>query len=100
MSEESIHSFLSELRKVMSDAEALLEANAADVGDQAHLVRDKLSASMHDAQHAMQRIQEQLSTQVSKATDNANQYVHENPWTSIGLAGAAGLLVGLLVRRR
>jgi ElaB/YqjD/DUF883 family membrane-anchored ribosome-binding protein len=33
----------------------------------------------------------------AKATD---EYVHESPWTAIGVAGAVGLLVGLIIGRR
>jgi ElaB/YqjD/DUF883 family membrane-anchored ribosome-binding protein len=34
---------------------------------------------------------------VARATDD---YVHEHPWKSIGVAAGVGLLVGLLIGRR
>jgi ElaB/YqjD/DUF883 family membrane-anchored ribosome-binding protein len=33
----------------------------------------------------------------AKATDD---YVHENPWRSVGLAASVGVVVGLLIGRR
>jgi ElaB/YqjD/DUF883 family membrane-anchored ribosome-binding protein len=33
----------------------------------------------------------------AKATD---EYVHENPWRSIGISAAVGLVIGLLIGRR
>ena len=33
----------------------------------------------------------------ARATD---EYVHESPWTAIGIAAGAGLLIGLLIGRR
>jgi ElaB/YqjD/DUF883 family membrane-anchored ribosome-binding protein len=33
----------------------------------------------------------------AKATDD---YVHENPWKSIGIAAGVGFLLGMLVSRR
>jgi ElaB/YqjD/DUF883 family membrane-anchored ribosome-binding protein len=35
--------------------------------------------------------------QAVKVTDD---YVHENPWRSIGIGAAAGLLIGFLAARR
>jgi|APCry1669190327_1035288.scaffolds.fasta_scaffold113362_2 ElaB/YqjD/DUF883 family membrane-anchored ribosome-binding protein len=104
MSENNIHAFIGELRKVVTDAEALLAANVvangSEVGDQVHSFRDKLSASMQEAQQAMHKIEAQLRAQAHNATESTNKYVHENPWTSIGIAGVAGLLIGLVLRRR
>jgi ElaB/YqjD/DUF883 family membrane-anchored ribosome-binding protein len=34
---------------------------------------------------------------MARATDD---YVHENPWSSIGAAAGVGLLVGMLIARR
>ena len=33
----------------------------------------------------------------ARATDD---YVHDNPWQAIGIAGVTGLLLGLLISRR
>jgi len=33
----------------------------------------------------------------AKATD---AYVHESPWTAVGIAAGVGLLVGVLIGRR
>ncbi|MCZ7654646.1 MAG: hypothetical protein M5R42_10755 [Rhodocyclaceae bacterium] len=34
---------------------------------------------------------------VARATDD---YVHDNPWRSIGIAAGIGLVIGLLIGRR
>ncbi len=38
--------------------------------------------------------------QAKEATDNVNKYVRHNPWYAIGIAAGAGLLIGLMLRRR
>jgi ElaB/YqjD/DUF883 family membrane-anchored ribosome-binding protein len=38
-----------------------------------------------------------ISKRAAVATD---EYVHENPWTAIGVAAAVGLLVGVLLGQR
>ncbi len=100
MKEDSIQSFISELRKVVTDAEALLQADGTEIGDELHAVRQKLSRSMEEVGHTIQRLQTQIRSQAGQVAHSAGQYVHENPWTSVGVAGVAGLLVGLILRRR
>jgi ElaB/YqjD/DUF883 family membrane-anchored ribosome-binding protein len=44
---------------------------------------------------------ENLQNQVQECTRNmvnsTDEYVHENPWTTIGIAAAAALAIGLVV---
>lgn len=35
-----------------------------------------------------------------QAMDVTDQYVHTNPWKAIGIAAAAGMLLGLMLGRR
>lgn len=42
-----------------------------------------------------------MSTDGAKQYANAaDEYVRANPWTALGVAGAAGLLIGVLLARR
>jgi ElaB/YqjD/DUF883 family membrane-anchored ribosome-binding protein len=34
------------------------------------------------------------------AAQACNHYVHDHPWTAVGLSALAGLLIGLLANRR
>jgi ElaB/YqjD/DUF883 family membrane-anchored ribosome-binding protein len=61
----------------------------ARVGENLRVARAKLS----EADAALR----DKAREAARATDD---YVHENPWRSIGIAAGAGLLVGLLIGRR
>lgn len=37
---------------------------------------------------------------VTQQADACDQYVHSNPWTSIGIGAAVGVVVGMLLGRR
>src|SRR5690554_2164443 len=37
---------------------------------------------------------------VEHQVDACDRYVHENPWTSIGIGAAVGVVVGMLIGRR
>jgi ElaB/YqjD/DUF883 family membrane-anchored ribosome-binding protein len=46
-----------------------------------------------DVQNELEELRESMKN-LAKATDN---YVHHNAWTSVGLAAALGLCIGLLL---
>ena len=41
-----------------------------------------------------------LRAQARRAMNATDDYVHDNPWSSIGAAAAIGMLVGVLLGRR
>ncbi len=97
---ETKEHLVANLRRVIADAEDLLSATAgqtdskmaelrARAKDNLLLAREKLA----DAEAAMRA----RARQAAAATDD---YVHENPWSSIGAAAAIGILVGVLLGRR
>ncbi len=49
--------------------------------------------ALYDAQDALI----QRGRRAARATDD---YVHDNPWQAISIAGVAGLLLGMLISRR
>lgn len=91
---------ISDLKRVVADAEHLLQATAgqatADVADLRSKIQGTLTqakASLADAQSAVV----DKAKEVGRATDD---FVHDNPWKSIGVAAGVGLVVGLLIGRR
>lgn len=91
---------LADMRVVVGDLESMLKAtaNSADVEVRAlaDRLRERLGAAkarLIDAEHAML----EKGRQIARTTDD---YVHENPWTSIGVAAGMGLLLGIVIGRR
>jgi ElaB/YqjD/DUF883 family membrane-anchored ribosome-binding protein len=74
--------WVEELRNIVTEAQALLSVAGAD-GDH------KLAESLDRARAALEGLE-----------DDASRYVRDNPWQSLGLAAAIGLLVGVLVSGR
>jgi ElaB/YqjD/DUF883 family membrane-anchored ribosome-binding protein len=53
--------------------------------------------------HAITRAHDLQDAAVQKGrkiAHDTDEYVHEHPWRAIGIAGAVGLLVGMLIARR
>lgn len=91
---------VADLKVVVADTEELLRATAGQAGEKVSAIRDRLQehlvtvkASLADAQAAVV----DHAKQVGRYTDD---YVHDNPWRSVGIAAGVGLVVGLLIGRR
>jgi len=91
---------VADFKVVVADAEELLRATAGQAGDKLGDLRLKLQDHLNNAKHSLADAQAAVvekSKAVAHATDD---YVHENPWRSIGIAAGIGLVIGLLIGRR
>lgn len=86
-----------DLLSVARDTESLLKATANVAGDQIQVARSQAQQSLTRAfDHVYDR---RMRKRVRKALKNADEYVQDNTWAVVGVAAAAGLLIGLLLRR-
>jgi len=63
-------------------------------------IGSKVDENLQNAKAGLTKAQAAVSEQARYAADYTDQYVHENPWKSIGFAAVAGLLVGILMSGR
>jgi ElaB/YqjD/DUF883 family membrane-anchored ribosome-binding protein len=96
----STNQLLDDLRTVVRDAEALLQATAAQTGDRIDSARARTMESLQKARQRLTAMEKEAIDEVRAVAANADQYVHENPWQAVGMAAGAGLLIGLLIGRR
>lgn len=100
MSDVNKDKLISDIKLVIADSEELLRATAGQAGDKIAEIRartaDRLAAAkikLADAEAALV----DRAKQVGRAADD---YVHDNPWRSVGLAAGIGFIAGLLIGRR
>jgi ElaB/YqjD/DUF883 family membrane-anchored ribosome-binding protein len=91
---------MADLRLVVADAEELLRTTAGQAGEGAAELRDRVRVSLARARDGLADAQEVALSKAKAAGRAADDYVHDNPWRSIGVAAGFGLLVGLLIGRR
>jgi len=91
---------LRDLQAVVDDAEALLQATAAQTGERVDGIRERATASLKQARTRLLEAEGEAVEQVKEAAASADVYVHENPWQAVGVAAGIGLLLGLLISRR
>jgi len=91
---------MADLRLVVADAEELLRTTAGQAGEGAAELRAKVQDSLARARDSLLQAQDAAISKAKAAGRAADDYVHENPWRSIGIAAGFGLVVGLLIGRR
>lgn len=85
-----------ELRNVVVQAEALLEAVGADKDEAIAALRERVHTAVDAAKVRLADLEKQASVIAQRANVAAEAYTRENPWTVIGGATALGLLLGAL----
>jgi ElaB/YqjD/DUF883 family membrane-anchored ribosome-binding protein len=84
---------------LISDAEELLRASANQAGEKISVARQKIEQSLVEGKKTLADAEKVLVKKSKEAADVADDYVRENPWSAVGIAAAAGLVLGLLIRR-
>jgi len=100
MNTVSSQQLTADLKAIVNDAEALLKATAGDAGTKLGGVRDRLEESVKITRARVAEMEDAVIAQTKAAARATDEYVHENPWPSIGIAAAAGVVLGVLIGRR
>ena len=100
MSDVTKDKLITDVKLVIADTEELLRATAGQAGEKIADIRartqDRLAAAKIKLAEA-EAVMVDRAKQVGRATDD---YVHDNPWRSVGVAAGFGFIVGLLIGRR
>ena len=91
---------IADFKVVVADAEELLRATASQAGDKATELRAKMQTRLADAKVRLADAEVALVDKAKLVGRAADDYVHDNPWRSVGVAAGIGLIVGLLIGRR
>jgi ElaB/YqjD/DUF883 family membrane-anchored ribosome-binding protein len=91
---------MNDMRVVVHDAEELLKATAGQAGEKVAAVRAQAEASLKAAKARLAAMGNGAFDQARHAADVTDQYVRGNPWQSVGIGAAVGMLIGFLAGRR
>lgn len=89
-----------DIKAVVADAEAILSATAGKTGEEVAEMRASVTAKLADAKARLLEMEEAVVAKAKQAAKATDEYVHENPWQSVIIAGGIGFLIGYLVSRR
>ncbi len=97
---ETKDQLVSNLRRVVSDAEDLLAATAGQTDSKITELRARAKENLSMAREKLADADAVVRARARQAAAVTDEYVHDNPWSSIGAAAALGILIGVLLGRR
>ena len=91
---------VTDMKSVIADAEDMLQATADQAGEKVATMRARIQERLHGAKVRLGEAEAALVAKTRAAARATDTYVHESPWTAVGIAAGVGLLVGLIIGRR
>jgi len=91
---------VADLKVVVADAEELLRATAGQAGEKVAEMRGRIQEHLATAKDSLAEAQAAMVDKAKQVGRAADDYVHDNPWRSVGVAAGFGFIVGLLIGRR
>lgn len=91
---------MSDVNAVLVDAEDLLKQAAAASGEQAADLRRRAQSAIASAKTRLVDIEHKVVDKTKYAAKATDHWVHDHPWTAMGIAAGVGVLIGLVINRR
>jgi len=91
---------IADFKVVVADTEELLRATAGQAGEKVSEIRARAQDHISNAKLKLAEAEAAIIDKAKEVGRVADDYVHENPWGSVGIAAGVGFLIGLLVGRR
>jgi ElaB/YqjD/DUF883 family membrane-anchored ribosome-binding protein len=96
----SRNKLMTDVKAVVADAEAYLDASVGQTGVAYAAARRKLEETLDTARAQAAEVRRAVAEKTRAAARVTDTYVHEKPWEAIAMGAGVGLLLGLLVARR
>ncbi len=84
----------------MTDAEELIKATTSQSTEKITDARIRLQHALLEFKPRLANTEAVLRDKSRVAVSVADEYVHHNPWTALGVTACFGIVIGLLIGRR
>jgi ElaB/YqjD/DUF883 family membrane-anchored ribosome-binding protein len=89
-----------DVQNVVSEAQDLLKTVKDEGASRIDEVKSKVASQYDAAREKFGEIQTTVQEGAKAAMTTTDEYVRSNPWRAVGIAAAAGALIGFLASRR
>jgi ElaB/YqjD/DUF883 family membrane-anchored ribosome-binding protein len=100
MLESNIKTVRNDMRTLVEDAQELFREATSSSGVKAEELRAKGLELLDSAMDKAQNLQSMALDASKEFAESADEYVHQNPWTTIAVSAGVGLLLGILITRK
>jgi len=90
---------IEELNRIVEQAEALLRSLGEQTGDAADAVRERVNETLQHARARLAATSAEAEKVAVSLADQADDYVHRNPWQALALAALLGGVVTFLLAK-
>jgi len=98
--DDNKQAIVKDLKNVVADADAMISNVAQTTADEFAQARTRLEASLTNAKSRIVEAGTAVSDRARFAADQTDVFVRENPWKMLGIAAAAGVIIGAILSRR
>jgi len=89
-----------DVRVLVNDTEELVRATASQAGEKIVDIRNRAQEAVANLKPQLAQLETAMAGKVKSTATAADAYIHENPWSAIGVSAGIGLVIGLLIGRR
>ena len=91
---------VTDVKLLVNDTEELVKATATQAGEKIVEMRKRAQDAANNIKPQLIKIEAAVVDKAKTTVTATDAYIHENPWTAIGVSAGIGLVIGLLVGRR
>ena len=88
-----------DLRVLAADTQELMRLTASATGEQLDVLRGRLNDRLVQLKGHAASASDSTKTGAKQAANSADDYVRANPWQSVGMGVAVGLILGAILAR-
>jgi ElaB/YqjD/DUF883 family membrane-anchored ribosome-binding protein len=89
-----------ELKSLADTLEEVLNTSTDKSKAELEKLRAKAEDTLKGTRARLSDAGDKLANQTKQMACQADNYVHQNPWTGIGIGAAVGIVLGVLLARR
>ena len=91
---------VSDVKLLVADTEDLVKATASQAGEKIADIRSRAQDAVNNLKPQLVKLENTVVEKAKSTATATDAYIHENPWTAIGVSAGVGLVIGLLIGRR
>jgi ElaB/YqjD/DUF883 family membrane-anchored ribosome-binding protein len=91
---------VTDVKVLVKDTEELVLATATQAGEKIADIRDRAQEAITNLKPQLAKLESAVAEKAKTTATATDAYIHENPWTALGVSAGIGLVIGLLIGRR